>query len=255
MKTRFFSWTLLFFLVAPVASLAQLGRIQGTVTDQKGTPLKNVQILIEGMDVKRKYKVKTNKQGKYMHVGIIYQGRYRIIVSKEGYLRQYMTRARASMDIFDKEKGLYDFELVEGDHNTKFDFEITLEERAQMNKRKREEEKAAALEEKLSELYDLGQALLGNMQYADAIGVFLSAIKLDKAQPAVWTALALAYQKVERLQDALVAFKNASALAPNSALYQNMGNIYRDLKEPEKAQEMYDKSLELSAGSPPSVTE
>ncbi len=254
MKVKSFFLTLVFLLATPAAGLAQVGRIQGTVTDGAGNPLKGAEIRIEGMGVNRKYKLKTNKKGKYMHVGIVYQGRYRIIVTLEGYQRDYLEGARPTMDPFDKERGTYDFELTQGAANAQLAFELSDEERARINKKVTEEERAAALQEQLTEAFDHGQELLKNGQYADAIEVFQSAIQLDEAQPAMWTALGQAYQRVKRPQDALAAYEKTVVLEPNAAVYQNMGNIYGDLKEPEKAQEMYDKSLEMSAGSDPSVT-
>ena len=95
MKTKYFSWTLLFLLVVPAAGLAQVGRIQGTVTDSAGNPLKDAQVLIESMNFNRTYKLKTNKKGKYLHVGIVFQSRYRIIVSKDGYNRQFLERCKS----------------------------------------------------------------------------------------------------------------------------------------------------------------
>src|SRR5690606_28336044 len=71
-------------------SFAQVGVIHGTVVDEQGNPIEDVLIRIEGMEVSRKYKVETNKDGEYLHAGVSLQGTYRVIAEKEGHRTAYV---------------------------------------------------------------------------------------------------------------------------------------------------------------------
>jgi protocatechuate 3,4-dioxygenase beta subunit len=60
-----------------------IGLISGTVTAEDGRPLTGAVIAIDRDDVKGHYETKTDKNGKFVHIGLPL-GRYTISVIKDG---------------------------------------------------------------------------------------------------------------------------------------------------------------------------
>ena len=256
MKTKFFSFFLLLFLMNPATGLAQVGRLSGTVTDPEGNPLKAAQIEIIGMDMKRNYKVKTDKKGKYLHVGIALGGLYRIVVTFEGYQRNYLEGARCTSDHMSEKLGIYDFvlePLQQGQAERSLSFELSEEERAKLAKMQADQEKQAATSTELGKKFDQAQKDIEAGNYEQAVQLLTEAADLDATQAGIWISLAQAQYGLANHAEALSAYEKAAMLQPSPGLYQNMGNLYAEMKDSEKAQEFYDKAVEMSAGSDPSV--
>jgi len=78
--------------------------------------------------------------------------------------------------------------------------------------------------------------------------------ELTKRKPddaKIWTALAYAYLKQEKLREAAEAYeKLAYLLADNSEIWIDVGDIYRKLGESQKAEQAYRKALETDENSP-----
>lgn len=255
MKTKSFSFFLLLLMI-PATGFAQVGRLRGTITDPEGNPVKDVQIHISGLNAKRNYRMKTNKKGKYLHVGILLGGVYRIVASKEGYQRDYIEGVRATSDHLDEKKGVFNFvlrPLQEGQAERQLSFEVTEEDRAKLVQMKAEQEKKAADSAKLSQKFAQAKQDLEAGNYEQAARLLTEAAELDASQSAIWVGLAQAQEGLANHEEALSAYEKALLLEPSPAIYQNMGNVYAQMKNSEKAQEYYDKSVEMSAGSDPSA--
>ena len=256
MKTKSFSFFLLFFLMVPATGLAQVGRLKGTVTDPEGNPLKAALIKIEGMDMKRNYKLKTDKKGRYLHVGIALGGIYRIVVTFEGYQRNYVEGARCTSDHMSDKLGIYDFvlqPLLQGQTERSLSFELSDEDQAKLAKLQADEEKQVAASTEMGKKFDQARKDIEAGNYEQAVQLLTEAADLDATQAGIWISLAQAQQGLANHEEALSAYEKAAMLQPSPALYQNMGNLYAELENSEKAQEFYDKAVEMSAGSDPSV--
>ena len=256
MKTKSFSFFLLFFLMVPATGLAQVGRLKGTVTDPEGNPLKAALIKIEGMDMKRNYKLKTDKKGRYLHVGIALGGIYRIVVTFEGYQRNYVEGARCTSDHMSDKLGIYDFvlqPLLQGQTERSLSFELSDEDQAKLAKLQADEEKQVAASTEMGKKFDQARKDIEAGNYEQAVQLLTEAADLDATQAGIWISLAQAQQGLAKHEEALSAYEKAAMLQPSPALYQNMGNLYAELENSEKAQEFYDKAVEMSAGSDPSV--
>ena len=255
MKTKSVPFLLLLFLMIPATGFAQTGRVRGTVTDPEGNPLRGVQIQISRMDIKRNYKAKTNKQGKYLHIGVDYGGIYRIVATKEGYQRAFVENVRAAYDASD-EKGHCDFvlqPLQQGQMEQRLSFELSEEDRAELAKIKAEQEKKAAASDELVEKFDQARQDIEAGNFEQAVQLLTEAAEIDATQAGVWASLALAQTGLENHEEALSAYQKAAMLQPSPAIYQNMGNAYAAIGKKEKAQEFYTKAVEMSAGVDPSA--
>ena len=250
MKTKSFPFLLLVFLIIPATGFAQTGRLTGTVTDPEGNPLKDVQVQISGMNVKRNYKLKTNKKGKYLHMGVVLGGRYRIVLAKEGYQRAYVEDVRSTSDHQSETLGIYDFvlqPLQQGQTQQQLAFEVSEEDLARLAQLKVDQERQAAASARVGQKFNQAQKDLEAGNYEQAVELLTKAAKLDATQAAIWISLAQAQEGLENHGEALSAYHKAAMLEPSPALYQNMGNIYAEMKNSEKAQEYYDKAVEMSA--------
>ncbi len=116
------SLALLLTLALPAA--AQSRSIRGKVTDEKGQPVADAQITIQGTDIVRTLTTKTNKKGEYMYMLGLQIGTYRVIVRKAGYQPQYKENVRPQL----QEEMVVDFKLVPGE-DYKLQFEMTEAER------------------------------------------------------------------------------------------------------------------------------
>lgn len=229
---------------------AQIGNIRGKVTDQEGTPLENVLIKIEGIEVSRKYEVKTDAKGEYFHGGVSRQGTYRVIAEKEGFQRNYVEGLRPATDRRGT-RGLADFVLIPG-RPGRLAFELTDEEIKALEEGAGDAQARAESSAEVRLQLDEGLGLYNQGQYEQALVAFNSALELDDQQPALWANLGNTYSKLNQSDQALEAYEKAIAIAPEDpTLYQNLGGIYAAMGNTEKARELYEQAVQLNAYGDP----
>ncbi len=240
-----FSVLLLSMWTVPL--FAQIGVFQGVVKDKStGQPIKDVVITIEGVDVKRHYELKTDKNGKYIHAGIPLQGAYQITAKKEGYQSDGVRPVRAGFGV-DDQRGMINFDLIPG-QSGKVAFEMTQDEKAKIAKDVEEAKKKQAGAEELKKFFDEGIQLSKAGQHEQAIESFKKAAEKDPDQPAVWANMGSSYAKLKQYEPAIEAYNKAIVLKPDdSALYQNLGSVYSESGNLEKSKEMYEKAASLAA--------
>jgi len=223
----------------------QLGFISGEVVDEDGNPIKDVLIRIEAIDVNRKYKVKTNGEGKYLHAGVSIQATYRVIAEKDGYQTDYVQGVRPGMTR-DEERGIHNFTLQKGT-SSKLAFEMTAEEREALEKRRSEQEEQAEQMAAVREAFNQGVDLYNSGNFQEALKAFLEVTETEKTQPAVWANIGNCYSRLKQNEKALEAYDKALELDPeNPTYYQNKGSIYATMGDAEKAQEFYAKAASMS---------
>jgi tetratricopeptide (TPR) repeat protein len=252
MKIRVITIILTFFFAATVSPpvFGQLGRIFGTVIDENGNPLEGVEIRIEGLNVKRNYKVKTKKDGKYLHAGVALQETYRVVAEKDGYQSDYVQGTRPSFG--DEPRGKVDFVLKKGSGG-KLAYELSEEELAELKKAAAEREKKQKEFGDMKAVFDQGMAAYEAQDYETAATAFEEASTKDDTQTAIWAYLGNTYQKLERYEDGIKAYQKAIELDPEDAgLHQNLGNLYAALNDTEKAKAEYEKAAQMSAADDPS---
>ncbi len=227
---------------------AQVGRISGVVMDEEGNPLKDVIIRIEGMDIRRNYKLKSGKDGKFIHAGVVVQGRYRVIAEKEGYQSDYFENVKPS---FADDSGIVEFILKKGSAGV-LGFELTDEERAEIEKRNRDAQKQRELFQEVKVAFDQGLEAYNAEDYELALGRFQEAADKDPSQKAVWANLANTQSRLGRNDEAIASYQKALAIdSQDASLYQNLGNVYATKGEIDKAQEYYAKAAEIGATQDP----
>jgi Flp pilus assembly protein TadD len=226
--------------------LAQLGFVSGEVVDENDEALQGVEIRIEGINTPRKYRLKTDRRGRYIHAGINLQGTYRVIAELEGYRTDFVEGIRPGFTR-DDERGIVNFKLSKGTSQA-LDFEMSDEQRAEL-----ERQRAAAVEqaqrmEKVQGDFDQAVTLYNSGQYDQAAAAFERVIEVEKEQPVVWANLANAYARLREHEKAVNAYTRAIELDPqNTGYLQNLGSVYSSMGDAEKAREMYERAAS-SAG-------
>ena len=226
-------------------AFAQLGFLSGEVVDEDGKPIEDATVRIEAMAGARKYKLKTNSKGMYVHAGVSIQGTYRIIIEKEGYEGDYIEGVKAGFTR-DEERSVKNFTLKKGKAR-KMAFDMTDED---LEKLKEQQAAARELAERIDavrETFNQGVTFYNGGQYAEAVKAFEVVLEVDSEQPAVWANVGNCHTKLGQYDKALEAYDRAIALEPeNAAHYQNKGSVYASNGEAEKAREYYEKAASMS---------
>lgn len=247
--------TIVLLALLPVSSSllqAQSGVVRGVVTDEEGNPLQNVEIKIQGMNVKRNYEVKTNKKGEFIHIGVNIQGLYRVIAEKEGYQGDYVEQLRPGFDR-NGTAGVVNFTLKKGE-SRKMAFEMTDEEIAAAQKAVKDAEKAAAQSAALQAAFNAGVEAYNLGQYEVARQKFQEAADAAPEEPTAWSNLAQTYYRLEKWEESINAYKKALELKPDDPnLLQNLGSAYAGAGNTEESEKAYARAVEIAAATDPSV--
>ena len=231
---------LVLFLALP--AFAQNRIIRGKVVNENGEPIVGAQVTIMGMDIRREYKVKTDKKGEYFYMGLP-TGLYRVVVRAQGYEPDFQQGIRPMLG--DETK--VDFALQPGDMNRKLAYELSPEELAKLRQdmAKAEERKKASADVKAA--FDAGLALAAQGKYAEAIVEYNKALEKDPDQAYIQANLADALSKLDRNDEALAAYQKAISLKPDdAAMYTNMGVLLGKMGKAEESQAMFKKAAELN---------
>ncbi len=236
----------LFCPVTPV--FGQVGFISGQVVDSDGNPIKSATIRIESLESSRKYTLKTDKNGRYLHAGV-QLGNYRVICEAEGYKPDYRQPVRPGHSR-DEPQGIVDFTLVKGKGRLSFD--MSEEQQADLQKRQEEAKKQAEKLEKIRAAFDAANTLYNNGQYQEAADAYQQILTQDQGQAVVWAKLAMTYSKLNNNDKAAESYQKAVELDPTNAAYlQNLGSVYAAMGQDDKAREMYQKAAEIGAAGNP----
>jgi len=245
-------------------AFAQLGFLSGEVVDEDGKPIEDATIRIEAMAGARKYKLKTNSKGMYVHAGVSIQGTYRIIIEKEGYEGDYIEGVKAGFTrdeersvknyiegvkagfTRDEERSVKKFTLKKGKAR-QMAFDMTDEDLEKLKEQQAAARELAERIEAVRETFNQGVTFYNGGQYAEAIKAFEVVLEVDSEQPSVWANVGNCHTKLGQYDKALEAYDHAIALEPeNASHYQNKGSVYAANGEAEKAREYYEKAASMS---------
>jgi tetratricopeptide (TPR) repeat protein len=238
-----------FLTCVPV--FAQTGGLTGKCTGVDGTPLVGYTILIERTEIKWSSKVKTNKKGEYMYIGLA-PGNYKLTLQDV---------SGKAVQNFTNHVGIGDPTVVDFDIAKEIEIARKQQESNPDFQRKRaEEEKDLKTYTGLKQLFDQGQSLLDQKRYSEAAQMFEQALPLakDKNVTVILARLAESYGKAAstetnadaRKQDQDKAFdyyQKALQANPNDpALHNNLGSLYADIGKVTEAQAEFQKAAELN---------
>jgi tetratricopeptide (TPR) repeat protein len=239
------AWAFCIFLMLGLRlSFAQESVVQGIVTDEQGKAIKNARLTLLDPATGLKFALKTDKDGKFMKVGIP-PAIYKVTIEAEGFLT---LESEATMRFGIKEnlaiklkKSLSptDKDLTEGSdlfRAGKYDQAI--------ESFKRVVEKFPSNYEGF---YNLGLSYMKKKEMDSAITALQKAAELNPQSLEVVFALGESYFVKGDIEKALQSFSRAIELKPESATaHYDLGLAYYKLNKNEEALAQFDKAIELN---------
>lgn len=265
-----------FFLLVAGTALAQTTTLQGDVKDQNGQPMKGAMIVLNRLDIKGHYQVKSDKKGHWLYTGLP-SGDYDISCEVDGKVMDKVSKVHSGYGDnppvdFDLRKVQQQQAAAQQANNTG---QLTQEQSRGMSKEQKEQYEAQLKQrteqmkknKALNDAYTAGKAAEDAAaadtdpakkatDYQTAIDNYKKAGELDATQQAVWGGLGDAYwglgqtqtgeQRTASLDAAIEAYKKVLAINPNSAaIYNQMGNVYGAEKKMPEATEALNKAAQL----------
>jgi tetratricopeptide (TPR) repeat protein len=254
---------LMFLLSSP--AVAQTGAIAGKVTGEDGKPLKDAQIIIERVDIKGTYKVKTKGKGDYFHAGLPL-GTYNVSVEVGGKNMETVRGVRTTLgdprevnfnlqELRAKQQATQ--QAIESGNLTQEQMRgLTAEQREALDKQMKDRAESMKKNKALNEAFNAGMTAFQAKQFDAAIESFAKASELDPKQQAVWSSLAEAYNGLGKTKTgaeqeaafnkAIEAYNKAIELNPTEGgYYNNLGLVLVGLKKFEEAQASLEKAAQL----------
>lgn len=212
MKTIHLFFTTVFTLalllgVAPT-TWAQTGGIQGQVllrqTDGSKVPAANALIELHRLDVKGYYKMKSDKNGRFAHIGLPY-GRYAVVVSGDGLNPYYEYNLRIPpgesiektfemlpgsgqrLTLEDIEK--YQTQAAKGPPQPTVSMEEQQKQMEEAMKKQKEQQEAARRDQDLIKHFDAGKQLASASQYEQALDEYKLALEASPDHPQLYVVL------------------------------------------------------------------
>lgn len=217
------SWMAVAMLAIAVPALAQTGRIQGKVVDQKDVPVPDAQILVTAIPDQggQKWQAKSDKNGNYIIGTLPKSGQYLIVASKDGVGQD---EARAAVKI--------------GNFTTT-NFKLSNAARVSEEQAKKNQE--------IKKFFEAGVVAANAGNHQAAVEAFTSAGTAMPTCADCFFNVGVSQQQLKNSAAAEAAFKKAIELRPNyPEAYNALAALYTSDKKMELAAEASAKSAELS---------
>jgi tetratricopeptide (TPR) repeat protein len=217
------SWMAIAMLALAVPVLAQTGRIQGKVVDQKDAPVADAQILVTAIPDQggQKWQAKSDKNGNYIIGTLPKSGQYLIIASKDGVGQD---EARAAVKI--------------GNFTTT-NFKLSNAARVSEEQAKKNQE--------IKKFFEAGVVAANAGNHQAAVEAFTSAGTAMPTCADCYFNVGVSQQQLKNSEAAEAAFKKAIELRPNyPEAYNALAALYTADKKMDLAAAASAKSAELS---------
>ncbi|MGB4420453.1 MAG: tetratricopeptide repeat protein [Candidatus Saccharimonadales bacterium] len=104
--------------------------------------------------------------------------------------------------------------------------------------------------EKLNQLWSIAQESLQTNKYLRAEKALLTILRIDEKNSSAYNRLGILYAKQRSLNDAIECFEIAQSLEPSASSLHNVGLIYLETKQYEKAALAFEQALEIDSELP-----
>jgi len=220
------SWMAVAVMALAVPALAQTGRIQGKVVDQKDAPVADAQILVTAIPDQggQKWQAKSDKNGNYIIGTLPKSGQYLIIATKDGVGQD---EARAAVKI--------------GNFTTT-NFKLSNAARVSEEQAKKNQE--------IKKYFEAGVTAANAGNHQAAVDAFTAAGTAMPTCADCYFNVGVSQQQMKNSEAAEAAFKKAIELRPNyPEAYNALAVLYTQDKKMDLAAEASAKSAELSISS------
>ena len=103
----------------------------------------------------------------------------------------------------------------------------------------------ARLSDKLDQLWSIAQESLQTDKYLRAEKALLTILRIDERNTSAYNRLGILYAKQHSLNDAIECFEIAQSLEPSASSLHNVGLIYYETKDYEKAALAFEQALAI----------
>lgn len=225
---------------------AQVTTLEGNVKDENGQPVKGAMIKLERTDIKGHYQVKSDKKGHWFYTGLPL-GTYNIACEVDGKVVDTVNGVKSkygdstTVD-FDAGKAKQQAAAMQkaaetGTLTKEQERGMTAEQKAALEKQMKERSESIKKNKALNDEFNSAKTAMDAKDYATAEQHFQKASEMDPNQIAIWSSLGDTYYAWAKTQPATErnatydkaaeAYKKALALkADDSALYNQLGNVY-----------------------------
>jgi tetratricopeptide (TPR) repeat protein len=228
------------FLFAGLAT-AQSGMLEGRVIGEDGKPLVGGLIILERLDMKGHYTVKTNKRGEWRYIGLPF-AKFKVSLEVNKREVDSLTGVQTTLEdpipiVFDlaeklqKQKALEAAAANGGTLSAEQARTMSPEQRAELERTLKARYQQLSKQKDLNDAFNRGMEAMKARQYDVAIEAFTKATTLDAKQPVVWAQLGDAYsaqaaQKAGAEQESLIGkaienYQKAMELKPDEPGYVN----------------------------------
>ena len=225
-RTLTTSWIVGAILALSVPALAQTGRIQGKVTDEKDVPVPGAKILVTNIPDQggQKWEATTDKNGNYIIGTLPKSGNYQIVASKEG-VGQDENRAAVKIGNF-----------------TTTNFKLS--------NRARVTEEEVKKNQAIKKFFEEGVVAAQAGNHQAAVTAFTNAATAMPTCADCYFNVGVSHQHLKNSAEAEAAFKKAIELRPSyPEAYNALAALYTADKKMDLAAAASAKSAELSVAS------
>lgn len=243
--------------VAAIPARAQFGSLEGDVKDETGKPMVGAWVMIDRLDIKGNYKVKTDKKGHYFHGGLPL-GNYNVRLTQDGRDLDKVSNVRVKLG----DSTIINFDLKEArDRALAAQAGISLkqdqsgaapqlskEQRAQIESQMKQREATRQKQEKLSKGFNAGMEALRAARDNQVL-IAQAGIQVAPGEPLTSEMRAKIEEQRNKAYDTAVTELRAAAEAdPNQhVVFAQLGEAYAGVakaKRGEEAQALYAKAFE-----------
>jgi tetratricopeptide (TPR) repeat protein len=237
-------------LAIATPAFAQSGGFEGKATKPDGSVCAGCWIVIERQDFHGVYKVKTNRKGEYVYIGLPL-GLYKITLEDPDGKSLHSLKQQATLG----DPVEVDFDLPklaasqqqeqekEAKSNPAFAKQLAEQQKVEVEQKKSEKEVV-----ELKQYFDQGNALSAQKDYKGAAAAYEKALPFahDQNVPVVLGRLAESYQQAQEYQQAADTYQKAIQANPNDANFHNdLGSMYGSLGKFPEAQAEFEKAAQL----------
>jgi tetratricopeptide (TPR) repeat protein len=228
-------------LILSTAAWGQTTALAGDVKAEDGKALQNAVIKITRTDVKASYKTKTDKKGHYYYGGLAI-GQYNVVLEVDGKDVDQINGIRTTLGDpkeinFDMKQILARNAAAGGGQaaaaapEKEADRGMTKEQRAEYEKKQKENEAAMAKNKALNDAFNAAREAQNAKNYDAAIDNFMKAAEMGPEQHVIWGNMADAYSaraatrtgadQTADIAKAAEAYQKAITIKPDDAAYHN----------------------------------
>jgi tetratricopeptide (TPR) repeat protein len=110
------------------------------------------------------------------------------------------------------------------------------------------EQMPTRITERLDKLWQIAQEGLRDKKYLNAEKALLTILRVDERNAAAYNRLGILYAKQRAFNDAIECFEIAQSLEPSASSLHNVGLIYYETGQYEKAAIAFEQAIEMESG-------